>query len=38
MAGRDAVKRLGRLPRLDPLDADTLANAFAMQFRIGDFG
>lgn len=32
------VKRLGRLPRLDPLDADTLANAFAMQFRIGDFG
>ena len=32
------VKRLGRLPRLDPLNTDTLADAFATQFRIGDFG
>lgn len=32
------VKRLGRLPRLDPLDAGTLAKAFAANFRIGDFG
>jgi len=32
------VKRLGRLPRLDPLDADTLAEAFTTHFRIGDFG
>ena len=32
------VKRLGRLPILDPLDAGTLAEAFAAHFRIGDFG
>lgn len=32
------VKRLGRLPILDPLDAGTLAAAFAKHFRIGDFG
>ena len=32
------VKRLGRLPRLDPLDAQSLAAAFAAHFRIGDFG
>jgi len=32
------VKRLGRLPHLDPLDAATLAEAFAKHFRIGDFG
>lgn len=31
------VKRLGRLPRLDPLNADTLAAAFAAQFDLGDF-
>jgi len=31
------VKRLGRLPRLAPLTADTLAQAFATHFRIGDF-
>jgi dethiobiotin synthetase len=31
------VKRLGRLPRLDPLDAGTLASAFAKHFRIEDF-
>jgi dethiobiotin synthetase len=32
------VKRLGRLPILDPLDAGTLAAAFADHFRIADFG
>ncbi|MBS0284493.1 MAG: AAA family ATPase, partial [Proteobacteria bacterium] len=32
-----AVKRLGRLPRLDPLDRDTLARAFADHFDPGDF-
>lgn len=31
------VKRLGRLPRLDPLNADTLARAFAANFRLEDF-
>jgi hypothetical protein len=31
------VKRLGRLPWLDPLDRDTLARAFAAHFQIGDF-
>lgn len=31
------VKRLGRLPRLDPLDAATLATAFAANFDPGDF-
>lgn len=31
------VRRLGRLPRIDPLDADGLARAFAAGFRIGDF-
>ena len=31
------VKRLGRLPILDPLDAETLAAAFADHFRIEDF-
>ncbi|HLZ78113.1 MAG TPA: dethiobiotin synthase [Sphingomonas sp.] len=31
------VKRLGRLPRLDPLDADALATAFADHFCIEDF-
>ena len=31
------VKRLGRLPRLDSLDATTLAAAFAAQFDPGDF-
>lgn len=35
MAG---VKRLGRLPRLDPLDAATLAQAFAANFHLEDFG
>ena len=32
-----AVKRLGRLPRLDPLDASTLATAFAAHFDLADF-
>ena len=32
-----AVKRLGRLPRLDPLDAATLADAFAAHFDLDDF-
>ncbi len=31
------VKRLGRLPILDPLDAATLRAAFADHFRIEDF-
>jgi dethiobiotin synthetase len=32
------VKRLGRLPWLDPLDRETLARAFVAHFRVGDFG
>lgn len=31
------VRRLGRLPRLDPLDARTLAAAFAISFDTSDF-
>lgn len=31
------VKRLGRLPRLDPLTPETLAAAFAANFRLEDF-
>lgn len=31
------VLRLGRLPRLDPLDAATLRAAFAANFRLEDF-
>jgi dethiobiotin synthetase len=31
------VKRLGRLPRLDPLDPATLRAAFAQHFRLEDF-
>ena len=31
------AKRLGRLPRLDPLDAESLADAFAEHFDIRDF-
>lgn len=37
IAAMGAVKRLGRLPRLDPLDAGTLAEAFAANFRVEDF-
>jgi dethiobiotin synthetase len=32
------VRRLGRLPRLNPLDADTLAAAFRTHFNLEDFG
>lgn len=32
-----AVKRLGRLPWLDPLTSDTLAAAFAANFALRDF-
>jgi dethiobiotin synthetase len=32
------VRRLGRLPRLTPLDADTLAAAFRTHFNLEDFG
>lgn len=31
------VRRLGRLPRLDPLDRDSLARAFAAHFSMEDF-
>ncbi len=31
------VKRLGRLPRLDPLDSSSLAAAFADNFDVSDF-
>lgn len=31
------VKRLGRLPPIDPLDAVSLADAFADNFRVEDF-
>ena len=31
------VKRLGRLPYLDPLDRETLADAFAANFSLADF-
>ena len=31
------VRRLGRLPRIDPLDSGSLASAFAANFRIEDF-
>ena len=31
------VKRLGRLPLLDPLDRVSLARAFTDNFRVEDF-
>jgi hypothetical protein len=31
------VKRIGRLPHLAPLDADTLAAAFTAHFDVTDF-
>ena len=37
IAAMGGVRRLGRLPWLDPLDRDALARAFAAHFRIGDF-
>jgi len=38
ICGLANVKRLGRLPRLDPLNAHMLAEAFAAGFRVEDFG
>ena len=32
------VRRLGRLPHLDPLDRASLGQAFADNFNLGDFG
>ena len=37
IAALGTVSILGRLPLLDPLDADTLAAAFAAGFRREDF-
>ncbi len=37
IAGIGGVKRLGRLPRVAPLDRDTLAAAFAGAFDVEDF-
>lgn len=37
IAALGRVKRLGRLPHLDPLDRATLAAAFAANFAVSDF-
>lgn len=37
IAAMGGVKRLGRLPRLDPLSPETLAAAFAANFDVADF-
>ena len=37
IAAMGGVRRLGRLPWLDPLDAATLAAAFAANFNVTDF-
>jgi len=37
IAAIGGVKRLGRLPLLDPLDRDSLAAAFAQHFDLEDF-
>ena len=37
IAQMGGVKRLGRLPMLDPLDPSTLAAAFAANFDLADF-
>lgn len=37
IAALGQVRRLGRLPWLDPLDAASLATAFAAHFRLADF-
>ena len=37
IAAMGNVRRLGRLPVIDPLDQGTLARTFAAQFRIEDF-
>lgn len=34
---KSGARRLGRLPRLDPLTRESLAAAFAVHFRIEDF-
>jgi dethiobiotin synthetase len=34
---KSGVNRLGRLPRLDPLNRETLAAAFAANFNLDDF-
>ena len=33
IAAKGAARRLGRLPKLDPLDRDSLAAAFAENFQ-----
>ncbi|WP_442679903.1 dethiobiotin synthase [Sphingomonas sp. ASY06-1R] len=37
IAAMGGVRRLGRLPWIDPLDGERLGHAFAAQFRIEDF-
>jgi dethiobiotin synthetase len=37
IAGLGGIRRLGRLPHLDPLNASSLRSAFAAHFRIEDF-
>ena len=37
IAAMGGVRRLGRLPQIDPLDRDTLARAFADNFDLADF-
>ncbi|PPD43197.1 MAG: dethiobiotin synthase [Methylocystis sp.] len=37
IARKGSVKALGRLPRLDPLNEDTLRAAFAASFSLADF-
>lgn len=37
IAAMGGVKRLGRLPRLEPLNRETLAAAFAANFDVADF-
>lgn len=37
IAAIGGVRRLGRLPRLDPLNRAALAQAFAVHFRVKDF-
>jgi dethiobiotin synthetase len=37
IAAMGGVKRLGRLPWLDPLNRETLASAFAANFTLADF-
>lgn len=37
IAEMGAVRRLGRLPLFDPLDADTLRSAFHRHFTAADF-